>query len=109
MSSSRFTPVNAGDAGGHKDPHRDPPETIPAPGPGRPRGFRGRFGEDVYSAEVAATVEEIRGVDFVIDVQLQSEGVPQGEIMSVPAGAIVAAGEITVECELAREQPCLVL
>ena len=105
----RFTPVNVDDARATKTRIETRLRRFLHPGRGGRAGFGWRFGEDVYSADIAATVEEIRDVDYVIDIQLQSEGVPQGEIMRVPAGAIVAAGEITVECQLAREQPCLVL
>jgi Baseplate J-like protein len=63
---------------------------------GGPDGTGWPFGRAVHLSDVAAIVESVPGVDFVQELELLLEGIPQDEVIEVSPGHIVVAGRIQV-------------
>jgi hypothetical protein len=59
-------------------------------------------GRSVYRSDVAALLESVAGVDAVERLTLLAGGVPKGEVVTVPPGGTVAAGEIRLSLVEAR-------
>jgi predicted phage baseplate assembly protein len=69
---------------------------------GGPGGEGWEPGRSVYLSDVAALLEGVAGVDAVERLALLTEGVPQGEVVTVPSGGTVAAGEIRLSLVAGR-------
>jgi Baseplate J-like protein len=63
---------------------------------GGPGGLGWDLGRDVFASDVAVVLGDTPGVDYVAQVSLFVNGVLQGETVEVPAGQIVAAGQLKV-------------
>jgi Baseplate J-like protein len=63
---------------------------------GGPDGTGWPFGRAVHLSDVAAIVEAVPGVDFVQELELLRDGIPQGELVDVPPDRIVVAGRVQV-------------
>ena len=63
---------------------------------GGPEGGGWPFGRAIHLSDVAAIVEAVAGVDYVQELELLIDGIPQGEIVAVPPDRIVVAGLIRV-------------
>jgi predicted phage baseplate assembly protein len=57
------------------------------------------FGRDVFLSDVAALLEAIDGVDFVSELELLLDDIPQGEHVAVPPDRIVVAGPLRIEMQ----------
>jgi hypothetical protein len=69
---------------------------------GGPEGNGWPFGRDVYVSDVAAIMEAVDGVDYVEDLHLLRDDVPQGEQVAVPPDRIVVTGIIRIETKSAE-------
>lgn len=63
---------------------------------GGPQGHGWGFGRDVHSSDLARVLAETPGVDFVRTLELLADDVPVGDVVAVPPGRIVVAGEIRI-------------
>jgi hypothetical protein len=68
---------------------------------GGPDGQGWPFGRDVFLSDVAAILEAIAGVDYVAELNLLLDGIPQGEWVAVPPTRIVVSGMLTIEMQAA--------
>jgi hypothetical protein len=57
------------------------------------------FGRAVHASDVAMLLESITGVDYVTNLELLLDQIPQGDIVSVPSNLIVAAGAMAISME----------
>jgi hypothetical protein len=57
------------------------------------------FGRDVYISDVAVLLESLVGVDYVQNLELLVDEIPQGDQIAVPSDRIVVAGQMQVEME----------
>jgi hypothetical protein len=64
---------------------------------GGPEGHGWALGRDVYLSDIARVIGGVTGVDHVRTLELLLDGTPHGQVVSVPAGRIVVAGELTIE------------
>lgn len=69
---------------------------------GGPAGQGWPFGRDVYLSDVAALLGALPGVDYVQELELLLNGIPQGEQALIPPDQIVVAGPMRVRLR-ARE------
>jgi hypothetical protein len=63
---------------------------------GGPDGAGWPIGRSVYLSDVASMLEGLPGVDYVQTLNLLLYGTPQGEVVQIPDGRIVAAGQLTI-------------
>jgi hypothetical protein len=52
------------------------------------------LGRDVYLSDVVSVLERVEGLDYVKEIALFKDGVPQGESVSVPDEFVVVAGAL---------------
>jgi uncharacterized phage protein gp47/JayE len=64
---------------------------------GGPGGRGWDLGRAVYLSDLAAVLEGVDGVDFVQELSLGLNGVPQGDSIAVPLRSIVVAGDVTIK------------
>ena len=64
---------------------------------GGPGGNGWDLGRPVFLSDVAAVLENVAGLDFVEELSLGLNGVPQGDSIAVPESSIVVAGTITLK------------
>jgi hypothetical protein len=64
---------------------------------GGPEGVGWSLGRDVYLSDVAAVLEAVEGVDFVVELVLALDGVPQGERVRVADDRLVVAGDVRLK------------
>lgn len=57
------------------------------------------FGRDVHASDVALLLELLTGVDYVTNLELLLDEIPQGDTVSVPSNLIVAAGAMAISME----------
>ena len=57
------------------------------------------FGRDVYISDVALLLESVPGVDYVTNLELLLDQIPQGDVVAVPSDRIVAAGGMLISME----------
>jgi len=67
---------------------------------GGPGGQGWALGRDVYLSDVAAVLEAVDGVDYVVDLALLRDGVVKGERFDVRPETIAAYGSITIHLRL---------
>ena len=79
-------------------------ETFLNPLTGGPEGLGWDVGRGLYASDLAATLGEVDGVDYVESLSLYVNGVLQGEQVQVPAGQIVVAGELQLSLVLPATQ-----
>jgi hypothetical protein len=53
-------------------------------------------GRNLYASDMAAVLERVPGLDHVEVLELLVGGVPQDDRVQVPAGQILAAGQISL-------------
>jgi hypothetical protein len=63
---------------------------------GGPDGSGWAFGRDVYLSDLARVIGGVSGVDHVRILELLLDGTPHGQVVQVPPGRIVVAGELTI-------------
>lgn len=61
---------------------------------GGPQGNGWPFGRDLALSDIAGLVESIPGLDVVATITLLLDGTPQGNLIGVPPGWMVAAGPL---------------
>jgi hypothetical protein len=94
------TPISASQAGAMESSVRSAVGEFLHPIRGGPDGRGWDLGRDVFLSDVAAVVEAVPGVDYVEEIELLRENVPQGESFAVASGSIVVAGTITIKLKL---------
>ena len=67
---------------------------------GGPDGLGWDLGRGVFVSDVAAVLGTARGVDYVEDLKLYVNGVLQGDMVNVPAGKNVVAGQFKISLVL---------
>jgi hypothetical protein len=70
---------------------------------GGPGGRGWPFGRDVYLSDVAVALEAIPGVDYVQELMLLLDGIPQGDVVAVPSDRIVVAGPLQIRLQAGRQ------
>ncbi len=63
---------------------------------GGPDGTGWAFGRDVYLSDLARVIGGVSGVDHVRILELLLDGTPHGQVVAVPAGRIVVAGDLNI-------------
>jgi hypothetical protein len=63
---------------------------------GGPDGRGWPFGRDVYLSDVAGALQRVAGVDYIQNLDLLLDSIPQGEVVMVPPDRIVVAGAMRV-------------
>lgn len=63
---------------------------------GGPQGQGWGFGRDVHASDVASVITGIVGVDFVRTLILLADDTPAADLVAVPAGRIVVAGDVRI-------------
>jgi hypothetical protein len=71
---------------------------------GGPEGGGWPFGRAIHISDVAALIEAVAGVDYVQELELLLEGIPQGETVAVPPDRIVVAGQIRVQLRAGEDE-----
>jgi hypothetical protein len=66
---------------------------------GGPAGRGWPAGRDVFLSDMAAAVLRVPGLDRVAELQLRTDGTPQGEQVSVPVDRIVVAGPLRIRLQ----------
>lgn len=89
--------VDPAEAGAVERRVREALETFLHPLRGGPEGRGWALGRDVFLSDVAAVIEGVAGVDFVRELALARDGVPQGGSFRVPDDRIVVAGLIRLK------------
>jgi baseplate J-like protein len=67
---------------------------------GGPQGLGWDVGRGLYASDIATTLGDVDGVDYVEALGLYVNGVLQGEQVQVPTGQIVVAGELEISLVL---------
>src|SRR5262249_1969710 len=57
------------------------------------------FGRSVHISDVALRLESLPGVDYVTNLELLIDQIPQGDLVSVPSDRVVAAGAMLIIME----------
>jgi hypothetical protein len=96
------TPRDASEAGLVEDGVRAALASFLHPLTGGPEGQGWPFGRDVYLSDIASVMEAVDGVDYVEELHLLRDDVPQGEQVLVPPDRIVVAGTIRIEMKSAE-------
>jgi hypothetical protein len=99
--SCTVAPVEMGQAGPVGVAVRQTLEGFLHPVTGGPEGGGWPFGRDIHLSDVAAIIEAVPGVDYVQELELLLEGIPQGDKVDVPSDRIVVAGQIRVQLRAA--------
>lgn len=63
---------------------------------GGPQGQGWAFGRDVHASDVARVLTGVDGVDYVRTLLLLADDTPVGDVVPVPPGRIVVAGDIRI-------------
>ena len=100
--SATLVPVDPSQAGAVEKAARNALERFLHPLLGGPGGLGWDLGRDVYISDIAAELERTEGVDFVEELALLRNGVPQGESLVVADDELVAAGAITLQLREAQ-------
>lgn len=66
---------------------------------GGPDGDGWALGRDVYTSDVAAVLERIEGLDYVQEITLLKDSVPQGDRVEIPDEYIVVTGAIQLSVQ----------
>src|SRR5262249_48642325 len=94
-----IAPIDFDDAGVVEDAARQALEDFLHPLKGGPEGKGWELGRDVFLSDVASVLERVDGVDYVKDIALELNGVPQGESVRVGAARTVSSGDIRLKLE----------
>jgi uncharacterized phage protein gp47/JayE len=97
--SASIVPVERSQAGAAEKNVRLTLERFLHPLLGGPAGAGWELGRDVYASDLAAEIERTPGVDYIEDLTLTLDSVPQGESVPVGDEEIVAAGPIVLKLE----------
>lgn len=95
--AATLVPVDRSQAGAVEKAARNALERFLHPLLGGPGGAGWDLGRDVFLSDVAAELERTEGVDFVEELALLRNGVPQGESLLVADDELVAAGAIMLQ------------
>jgi hypothetical protein len=74
---------------------------------GGPSGTGWELGRDVYLSDIAAVLERVEGLDYVSELTMLLDGVPQGDRIRVADDRIVVAGDLRLRvraAEVEREE-----
>jgi hypothetical protein len=92
-------PRNLSDAGLVETRMRGALERFLHPLTGGPEEEGWPLGRDIYLSDVAALVEGVEGVDFLRELELLLDDIPQGEHIAVAQDRIVVAGPLRIEMQ----------
>jgi hypothetical protein len=93
---AEVVPVDPDSAGLVVDAVRAATSQFLHPLTGGPDGTGWAFGRDVYLSDLARVIGDVSGVDYVRILELLLNGTPHGQVVPVPAGRVVAAGDINI-------------
>jgi len=97
--TATVVPLDPSQAGVVEKSVRDRLERFLHPLFGGPGGAGWDLGRDVYASDVAAEIERTPGLDYLEDLALTVDGVPQGESVRVGDEEVVAAGAIMLRLD----------
>ena len=97
--TATVVPLDPSQAGVVEKSVRDRLERFLHPLFGGPGGAGWDLGRDVYASDVAAEIERTPGIDYLEDLALTVDGVPQGESVRVGDEEVVAAGAIVLRLD----------
>jgi uncharacterized phage protein gp47/JayE len=100
--SAAIVPIDRSEAGAVEKRVRERIERFLHPLFGGPGGAGWDLGRDVYMSDVAAELERTPGVDYLEDLALTIDGIPQGESVSVADDEVVAAGTLLLRLDEAE-------
>jgi hypothetical protein len=100
--SARITPIDPSQAGVVEKAVRAALERFLHPLFGGPGGAGWDLGRDVFMSDIAAELERTPGVDYIEELALVIDGVPQGESVRVGDDEVVAAGTIVLRLDEAE-------
>ncbi|MBI1742445.1 putative baseplate assembly protein [Candidatus Acetothermia bacterium] len=100
--AATIAPIDPAEAGAVEKRARDALEEFLHPLRGGPDKRGWELGRDVFLSDVASVLERVEGVDYVEEVSLMLNGVPQGEQIAVADDRIVVAGEIRLKLKAAE-------
>ena len=90
-------PVDPAVAGAVESGVRTAIESFFHPVTGGPSGVGWALGRGVFLSDLAPAIERVGGVDYVTDVTLRRNGVPQGTSMAVAGDRMAVVGQIRLE------------
>jgi len=90
------SPVKASEAGDVEKRALQALQAFLHPLYGGPGGNGWALGRDVFLSDVVAVLERVDGLDFVKEITLFKDGVPQGERVSVPEEFVVVGGALQI-------------
>lgn len=93
---AELTPVDVDEAAPTIDAATAAVLTFLHPLLGGPDGTGWAFGRDVYLSDLARVIGSVPGVDHVSSLELLLDGSPHGQLVQIPAGRIVVAGDVTI-------------
>lgn len=93
---AEIAPVDPDNAGPTVDAVRAAAAAFLHPLTGGPEGHGWALGRDVYLSDLANAIGGVAGVDHVRTLELLLDGTPHGQVVPVPPGRIVVAGELTI-------------
>jgi predicted phage baseplate assembly protein len=91
--------IDFGEAGAVEKNARQALEDFLHPLRGGPDGKGWDLGRDVFLSDIAALLERVDGVDYVKEIELLMDGMPQGDSVRVARDRVVAAGQIRLKIE----------
>jgi hypothetical protein len=100
--SATIVPTDPSAAGAVEKSVRDRIERFLHPLFGGPSGTGWDLGRDVYTSDVAAELERVPGVDYLEELTLTVDSMPQGESVAVGDSEVVAAGPILLRLDEAE-------
>lgn len=100
--SAAIAPSDRSQAGAVEKSVRQTLERFLHPLFGGPGGAGWDLGRDVYMSDIAAEIERTPGVDYLEELTLMLDGVPQGESVRVADDEVVAAGPILLKLDEAE-------
>lgn len=96
-----LAPLDASQAGNVEEAARTALEVFLHPLSGGPGGEGWPPGRSVYLSDVAASLSNVPGLDYVEELRLYKNGVLEQEHLSVGPDQIVAAGQIRINVQVA--------
>jgi hypothetical protein len=95
--SATVIPREASEAGAVERRVRTAVERFLHPLHGGPEGCGWELGRDIYLSDLASVLEQVAGVDYVEELALLRDGVPQGEQIAIDDDRVAVAGKIALK------------
>lgn len=95
--NATIAPIDAAEAGTVETRARQALEEFLHPLRGGPDRKGWDLGRDLFLSDIAAVLERVEGLDYVKELELLIDGVPQGESVSIADDRVVVAGTIRLK------------